>query len=459
MQSMSRTVLRVPRALLIGIFLFSLGIPQSLGADGLEKALKSGKKEVKFSGKEKEDVRIPKGVRVTGSGPGKAVISGDISMADGSSLANVTVNGGRIAITIDKGASVSLTNVTVTGSSDAGIFAPKGGGTLTITNSRIQQNRKGIFLLSGKRLALSGSSITNNQEEGLDMHAGTGGSINGNTFANNKEGGMEVIINGSSFTISGNTFSGNASSGIALQSYGGGGGGAKTGSFVIRENTFANNGNFGIDCKNPLGTGGAFFGASAKASDNTFTANKKGPTNGECGIRNRIAVEEVTDEDSEPAKSLGEELREEEEMNSFSQEVQSSAEPLEALQKEVAVLENEAGVYTQKKIAQPKAARLIAQPPEEKLSETRLLRKQTHLKQKVESCSRVTTYAVSIDTARNLLLCTKEDKQALKITLEEIASQVRTRTYQEKVGEGWRYFTERLLASYRDWNESSGALL
>jgi hypothetical protein len=448
MQSTDKLLVLIKRALLVGTFLFVLGAAETSaeGSDDLEKSLKSGKKEIQFSGKEKESVRIPKGVSVIGSSPEKAIIAGDISMADGSSLTNVTVNGKIIAITVDKGANVNLTNVTVTGASDAGIFAPKGGGTLTISNSRIRQNRKGIFLLSDKRLVLSGSSITNNQEEGLDMHAGTGGSITGSTFANNKEGGVEVIINGSSFTMSGNTFSGNSSSGVALQSYGGGGGGAKIGSFVITGNTFSGNGNFGIDCKNPLGTGGAFFGSSAKAADNTFGGNRKGPINGECGIRNRIAVEEgVESEELDSAESLEEELQEEEDMTILSQEIGIKRERLEALQKAVATLGEEAALYRQKKKEQSDVARLVARTPQQRLLEGRLLEKQAHLKRKIESCLPVTTYELSIEISEELFLCTEGEKKALIETLEAIASQVRTPTYKDKIIVAWRQLTERFL--------------
>ena len=443
---------------MLGIFLFSLsGTPAfAEESSNLSKALKSGKKEIQFSGKEKESVRIPKGVRVIGNSPEKAVISNDITMSDGSSLSNVTVNGKEISITIDKGASVSLTNVTVTGASDAGIFAPKGGGTLTISNSRIRQNRKGLFLLSGKQLVLSGSSITNNQEEGLDMHAGTGGSITGSTFANNKEGGVEVIINGSSFTMSGNTFSGNASSGIALQSYGGGGGGAKTGSFVIKGNTFSGNGNFGIDCKNPLGTGGAFFGSSAKATDNTFGGNRKGPINGECGIRNRIAVAEgVESEESEPVESLEEELQEEEDMTLLSQEIEMKRERLEALQKEVATLGEEVALYKQKKEGQSGVARLIAGTPQQRMLEGRLLEKQAYLKRKVETCLSVATYELSIEMSGEQFLCTEEEKKTLLETLEGIVSQVRTPTYQEKITQAWQHVLKQFSVFYLGWSGSS----
>ena len=461
MKSIAR-LLQVEKVLLIGIFLFSLSAVDVFAEESsnLSKALKSGKKEIQFSGKEKESVRIPKGVHVTGSSPEKAMISGDVVMADGSSLANVTVNGKAISITIDRGASVSLTNVTVTGATDAGIFAPKGGGTLTISNSRIRQNRKGIFLLSDKRLVLLGSSITNNQEEGLDMHAGTSGSITGSTFANNKEGGMEVIINGSSFTISGSTFSGNASSGIALQSYGGGGGGARTGNLVLTGNTFSGNGNFGIDCKNPQGTGGAFFGLSVKASGNTFGGNKKGLISGECGIRNGGAVPEGREnEEVQSGESLEEELQEEMAMTLLSQEIELKRERLAAVQKEVATLGEEATFYVQKKEEQSSVAGLVEGTPQQKLIEKHLLEKLAHLKRKTNSCVRIATYELSIETTGERFLCTEEEWRGLVKTLEEIASQVRIPTYQEKVVQGWQRFVRHFLVSYLDWSGNSGGLL
>lgn len=290
------------------------------GGANLSKALKSGKKTIEFSGKENDSVKIPKGVRVVGSSPDKAVINDDIIMENGSSLENVTVNGNVIPITIAKGASAILINVTVRGGTDAGIFAPVGGGTLVIKNSRILKNHKGIYVLRGKSILLSGNQITGNKEEGVDMHGGIGGSVTGNTFSGNGEGGMEIIIDGSTVTISGNTFSGNASSGLALQNYASGSGKA-TGKFSISHNSFSGNGNFGIDCKNPQGGGNAVnFRASATATGNTFSANKKGSISRECVFANQAEIPkedislEASAEDSEDDDSLEAEQAEEKEI-------------------------------------------------------------------------------------------------------------------------------------------------
>lgn len=269
----------------------------------LEKAIKSGKKQILFSGKEKDDITIKSGVAVTGTG--SASIMGDIKMENGSSLANVTVIGKTIAITVAKGASVTLSNVTVQGGSDTGIFAPQGGGTLTVKNSRIIKNRKGFYILPGKNLNLSGNTVSENKEEGLDVRAGTSGSITGNQFVNNGEGGAEIIAGSARLTIKGNTFAGNKSSGLAIQSYAGSG--KAPGSVALNNNTFANNRDFGLSCISPSkgGAGAAFYKATIKAIDNTFRANGAGNISAECGgvVNRSSAVIENQAEDNEAAAS------------------------------------------------------------------------------------------------------------------------------------------------------------
>ncbi|OGI21897.1 MAG: hypothetical protein A2808_01955 [Candidatus Moranbacteria bacterium RIFCSPHIGHO2_01_FULL_55_24] len=294
-------------AILVAGFLFA-SLPWTVsGAEttqNLDKALKSGKKNIQFSGKENDDVKIRKGVAVIGSSPDKAIINGDIEMENGSSLQNVTVNGNVVPITVDKGASVTLINVTVRGGKDTGIYAPKGGGTLTVRNSRITKNRKGLFILEGKALRLSGNQISGNGEEGLDVHAFASGSIAGNTFSGNGEGGAEIIINGSSLTVSGNTFNGNKSSGLALQTYGGS---SKAGKISINNNTFVGNGNFGIDCKNPSGSGGLqYFRQTARAVGNKFSGNGLGPISQRCSFGNQAEIpkEDIAENDSETEESL-----------------------------------------------------------------------------------------------------------------------------------------------------------
>ena len=301
----------IARAVTTGIFLFVLCVPLFVSAaekttKDLEKAIKSGQKFILFEGKENEDITVKSGVSIVGTDPGKAIIYGDIKLENGSSLSNLTVIGKQNAITVAKGASVTLTNVTVRGGADSGIYSPMGGGTITLRNSRVTKNRKGLYILSGKNLVLSGNSISENREEGLDARAATSGTISGNQFLNNGEGGAEIIAGSSRLVIQKNTFAGNKASGLALQSYSGNGKAA--GSVMVRENTFANNGNYGLTCDSPSlgGAGVAFYAATIKAFDNSFRGNKEGVISRECGIVNRLTPPSQTAEEAAMAEEAAE---------------------------------------------------------------------------------------------------------------------------------------------------------
>lgn len=294
--------------------------PIAFGADGpvkdLEKAIKSGKKQILFAGKENEDLTIKAGVSVVGTSPDKALIYGDIKMENGSSLSSVTVAGKRTVITIAKGANVTLSNVTVRGGREVGIFAPEGGGTLTVKNSRILKNRKGFYILPGKNLNIIGNVVSNNDEEGLDVRAGTSGTISGNQFVDNGEGGAEIIVGSARLTITRNTFVRNKSSGLALQAYSGAG--KAPGNVQVSGNTFSGNGNFGLVCSSPSkgGAGGSFFQRVIRLVDNTFQGNKEGSIDPVCAVANRSsAVKEVNEsetiDEDEERRLKQEELRRE----------------------------------------------------------------------------------------------------------------------------------------------------
>lgn len=256
---------------------------QALASGGLEKALKSGEKSVQFSGKESEDIKIPKGVTVTGDG--RATLNGEVTMLDGSALKNVTVNAQLFGIIVEKGASVTLENVTVKGAADAGVFSKEGGGTLTIRNSKIIQNRKGLYILPGKNIVISNSEIARNKEEGIDVRKGVGGLISNNRITDNGEGGAEIIAGGSSLAIQDNTFSANKASGLALQFYPDA---KKTGQMRVENNTFSGNGNFGVVCNRP--SGGSlppdFFRNSVKLLSNTLSGNGQGAIHPICRLAN-----------------------------------------------------------------------------------------------------------------------------------------------------------------------------
>lgn len=273
-------------------------------ADGLEKSLKSGKKVINFSGKEGDDIRIPKNVTVIGVNPSQAVINGDVSMENGAVLKNVTINAKLIGVTVAKGASVTLDNVVVRGAADIGVFAKEGGGTLTVKNSKILQNRKGFYILPGKNLLLTNNDVTRNKEEGLDVRWGVSGSISGNRFTQNGEGGAEIIVGGASLVMSANTFAANKASGLSLQFYADA---KKSGQMNVTTNTFSGNGNFGVSCGNP--SGGTppphFFKNAVRLSGNILSGNKGGSIHPSCNVANALP-QKIKEE--APASETGEQI-------------------------------------------------------------------------------------------------------------------------------------------------------
>lgn len=267
--------------------------------DNLRSALKGGG-VVNFSGKENDDVKIPKGATVIGKSPADAVINGQVTMENGSVLRNVTVNGDVFGIIVEKGASATLENVTVKGASDTGIFTKQGSGTLIVRNSRIIQNRKGFYILPGKTLLITGSEVARNKEEGIDVRWEVGGTISGNRIAQNGEGGAEIIVGSSSLTVTGNSFTGNKSSGLSLQFYSDA---KKLGKMVMERNAFAANGNHGITCGSPNSSGlpASYFTNSVRLRENVFSAgNKRGNINPACRLANIFPKTEA-DEDEEAA--------------------------------------------------------------------------------------------------------------------------------------------------------------
>ncbi|MDD5083669.1 MAG: right-handed parallel beta-helix repeat-containing protein [Candidatus Moranbacteria bacterium] len=270
-------------AMLSVAFCFQGVSPAYAAASGLEKQLKSGKKDIHFANASSGDIRIRKNVSVTGDNS-KAVINGDVRMENGSTLRNVTVDAKVVGISVTRGASVTLINVTIKGASDAGIMTQSGGGTLTIKDSRITKNRKGMYIHPGKSLAITNNDITNNKEEGIDIRNNVSGTIANNRISNNKESGLEIVVNGSSLSVSRNTLVGNTASGLSLQSYPKT---SKSGNVTVSGNTLASNKKFGVSCGSPSGgkKPAGFFSNSIHFAGNSFEGgNSGGNIQKVCGV-------------------------------------------------------------------------------------------------------------------------------------------------------------------------------
>ncbi|MGK2848844.1 MAG: right-handed parallel beta-helix repeat-containing protein [Minisyncoccota bacterium] len=259
----------------------SEGDPFGSIVDAIDEIKKSGgKKIVLAKGSYGTAFTLPQGVELIGTG-NDSVITGAIRMEDNSKLSRVTVKGGGI-LTARK-ADVSITKVKVDGALGVGIKGEEGNGTITIKDSVIKNNRKGLYLQNGNEIQMENSEVVNNREEGMDIRENVTGTIRKNEIRDNNESGIEIVIGSSDLVIRDNIFSDNGSSGIATQFFSNS---KKVGDVKIDNNTIKGNKNYGIDCRTPQGglNSDSYFLSSIAAKDNNFSNNGRADIAGKCRI-------------------------------------------------------------------------------------------------------------------------------------------------------------------------------
>jgi hypothetical protein len=250
----------------------------------ISKALSKGCDKIKVAGGSySERITIPAGVSLEGKG-GKTKIKDKVFMSDDTEVEDLSIENGGIVVT--KNAKVKINKVKIE-DSHTGIEA-EGGGKVTVVNSTISHNGKGLYLRYGTDVDLRNSKITHNKEEGVDIRANVDGIITGNAIDSNKEGGIEVIAGKSQLTISNNSIRYNKASGIAIQFYKENSG---LGGLKIAGNTLIGNGNYGVDCKIPSGGNPEknYWSKSVAFSFNKISGNGKGALAKFC----KFSVEEM----------------------------------------------------------------------------------------------------------------------------------------------------------------------
>ncbi len=224
---------------------------------------------------------LPRGTAIVGADAKTVTISGPWVLADGVQLEKLGfIGSGNILVT--KNAEVTLKNLRFKDVSGPAIKTEPGNAKLTISNSTIENARKGMYLQAGTRIALHDVTVINSREEGVDIRENVSGTIRSSEFRNNKESGIELILGSSSLSIADNTFSQNGASGIAAQFFDGA---KKFGDVRIEENAFSKN-EWGVNCKAPQGKMDSkyYFLNSITASGNTFQGNAQGEIAPTCKI-------------------------------------------------------------------------------------------------------------------------------------------------------------------------------
>ncbi len=236
------------------------------------------------------DFTVGKGKELKGGGRDKTVIVGEVLLKHKSKLKNLTVKNGGVKVS--RGASVTIENVRITGSTGTAIVT-EGGGTLTLRNSIIEKSRnKGLYIQYGKDVVIVGNKIRRNGEEGIDIRANVDGVISGNIITDNGESGLEVIVGKSDLDIKNNVISNNRASGIAAQYYVST---AKKGGLRIISNRINDNRNYALTCKNPSGgrPPAGYWRNSIVLAGNNLKKNRRGAFGEMCShLRQGLTEEE-----------------------------------------------------------------------------------------------------------------------------------------------------------------------
>ncbi|GBE16354.1 hypothetical protein BMS3Abin15_00168 [bacterium BMS3Abin15] len=236
-----------------------------------------------------ENVNVKGGMQLIGKDRNGVVISGKVTLGNGSKLSKITISKGSIEI--KNGASVIISNVVIK-NAHRNAIETIGIGKLILRDSKIYNSGgKGMYIQYGKDVEITGNEIYSNSEEGIDIRSNVDGVISGNDIHDNGEGGIEVILGGSELSISGNTIKSNKASGIAAQYYEIASG---LGAVKIKNNKITKNGGYGLTCGLPSGAKqfvATYWRNSIELQENTFSENHGGNINGECYISETRIVE------------------------------------------------------------------------------------------------------------------------------------------------------------------------
>lgn len=224
---------------------------------------------------------LPRGTAIVGADAKTVSITGPWVLADGVQLEKLGFTGSG-NILVAKNAEVTLKNLRFKDVSGPAIKTEPGNAKLTMSDSSIENARKGMYLQAGTRIALHDVVVTSSREEGVDIRENVSGTIRSSEFRNNKESGIELVLGSASLSITGNTFLQNGASGIAAQFFDGA---KKLGDVRIEGNTFSKN-EWGVNCKAPQGKMDSkyYFLNSIAASGNTFQNNSLGEIAPTCKI-------------------------------------------------------------------------------------------------------------------------------------------------------------------------------
>lgn len=162
-----------------------------------------------------------------------------------SSISNLTIENGDTNLKISKYSKVTVDNCSVKNSKANGVNVNKSSSKekykFTFRNSSVKDSGKRGMYVSRRKIEITGSEFSTNEEEGIDLHTGVKGKISSNTMENNGESGIEMMIADASLSLKGNRITGNHAQGLSVQFYD-----SRRGTVKATKNILKNNHAFGL---------------------------------------------------------------------------------------------------------------------------------------------------------------------------------------------------------------------
>jgi len=202
-----------------------------------------------LKGSYEDNIEIPKGVRIFGSGSDDVTIRSRsskkvvVSMKDDTVIDGVTIKKGKNGIWIKGDAEVSIVDCVIRDNESDGIKIAKGStkhDKVSITNSRIEDNGKSGIYSGKRRIVLINNEIIGNDKDGIDLAAGASAWMEKNEIKENDKSGIKLTLDRSDIWMKNNSIRDNEREGIEINAYGG------TGRIDVNKAKIIGNENFGI---------------------------------------------------------------------------------------------------------------------------------------------------------------------------------------------------------------------
>ena len=182
------------------------------------------------AGTYKENIKIPKNVKLFGNDKGKVIIDGDrdeptVRMRHKTLISKITVKGGEQAIYVEGSSKASIIECIVKDAKKDGVRIDdskhvKDSYMVSISHSTIVNNDGSGVYAEKSRLSITDSFVSENGKDGIDIGAGSRVWLDDNTVKKNGGSGIKVVLDSSDIWMKKMSVHDNKREGMEVSVYG-----------------------------------------------------------------------------------------------------------------------------------------------------------------------------------------------------------------------------------------------